>query len=241
MIDYYKFEHISKNLKKEELKEQVKSKLVEHFIMSINPAAGEYGPTTSTPNTEQAFSYEQQTELLKLQMEQRRFEAAEREKERDFELKRREKENELELKRIEADLQKQEYQKQRDLEQRRTEHELELEKLKQHQLETEREADLQREKLKLIAEGKMRGDGESSRSSVGIERNLSHMIRFLPKFNDREPDIFFSLFEGIAEEHEWSDSDRTLLLQTTFTVLRTHLWRCRRPSEKTISASKKRY
>ena len=40
------------------------------------------------------------------------------------------------------------------------------------------------------------------------------MIKFLPKFNDRDPDIFFSLFEGIAEERNWSDLERTLLLQT---------------------------
>ena len=41
------------------------------------------------------------------------------------------------------------------------------------------------------------------------------MIRFLPKFNDRDPDI--SLFEGIAEERGWSDGDQTLLLQTVLT------------------------
>ena len=57
--------------------------------------------------------------------------------------------------------------------------------------------------------------GDSSRSSRGggIE-TLSSMVRFLPKFNDRDPDIFFSLFEGIAEERGWNDAERTLLLQT---------------------------
>src|SRR4029434_5295752 len=40
------------------------------------------------------------------------------------------------------------------------------------------------------------------------------MVRFLPKFNDRDPDIFFSMFEGIADGRGWNDSERTLLIQT---------------------------
>src|SRR4029434_4533246 len=40
------------------------------------------------------------------------------------------------------------------------------------------------------------------------------MVKFLPKFNDRDPDIFFSMFEGIADGRGWNDSERTLLIQT---------------------------
>lgn len=79
---------------------------------------------------------------------------------------------------------------------------LEYEKIKQREREAERENEIQKERLRLIAEGKISegGNGSSSVSAVGsgTEGNLSRMIRFLPKFNDRDPDIFFSLFEGIV-------------------------------------------
>ena len=90
-----------------------------------------------------------------------------------------------------------------DLERRRLA--LEIERLRT-------ESELQREKFRLIAEGKMRGT-EAGESRSGAEGNLSNMIRFLPRFNDRDPDIFFSLFEGIADQREWDDAERTLLLQ----------------------------
>lgn len=41
------------------------------------------------------------------------------------------------------------------------------------------------------------------------------MIKFLPKFNENDPDVFFSLFENIATEQNWSDEDKSVLLQTT--------------------------
>ena len=68
----------------------------------------------------------------------------------------------------------------------------------------------------MIDEGKMRG-GEDSPVSSDTHGDLSRMIRFLPKFNECDPDIFFSLFEGIADEHSWNDTQRTLSLQTVFT------------------------
>ncbi|KAL2089323.1 hypothetical protein ACEWY4_014011 [Coilia grayii] len=126
-------------------------------------------------------------------MEQRRFEAAEREKV-------------LALRRFEAA-------------EREKERQLEYERLKLRDREVERENSMQLERLRLIAEGKLAGGEDSSRSFVGAtsEESLSSMLKFLPKFNDRDPDIFFSLFEGIADERNWSDSVRTLLLQSVFT------------------------
>ena len=136
-------------------------------------------------------------QLLKLQMEQKRFETAEREHQC-------EKDREMELKRLEPES---------VLEQKRLDTELEIEKIKRQERQEERESELQREKLRLVAEGKMRDTvNEDSGSGIGV--NISSMIKFLPKFNDRDPDIFFSLFEGIAEERNWSDLERTLLLQT---------------------------
>ena len=30
--------------------------------------------------------------------------------------------------------------------------------------------------------------------------NIGDMVRLLPKFNEKDPDVFFSLFESVAEE-----------------------------------------
>ncbi|KAK0151672.1 Zinc finger protein 24 [Merluccius polli] len=81
--------------------------------------------------------------------------------------------------------------------------ELELERFKH--LEQERE--IKRTRLQLVAEGKL---GKSTSQQSG----LASMIKFLPKFNERDPDVFFSLFENIASEQNWGDEDKTVLLQT---------------------------
>ena len=41
------------------------------------------------------------------------------------------------------------------------------------------------------------------------------MVKFLPKFNERDPDVFFSLFEGVASDLKWTSEDKVVLLQTT--------------------------
>lgn len=43
------------------------------------------------------------------------------------------------------------------------------------------------------------------------------MLRLVPKFNEKNPDIFFVLFEHLAEAENWSDVEWTLLLQCVFT------------------------
>ena len=42
-------------------------------------------------------------------------------------------------------------------------------------------------------------------------------LRLVPRFCEQDPDVFFSLFERVAESRGWSDSDRTLLLQCVLT------------------------
>ncbi|KAK0141041.1 hypothetical protein N1851_021949 [Merluccius polli] len=66
--------------------------------------------------------------------------------------------------------------------------------------------EVDRIRLKLIEEGKLNGDSPKS--------GLAGMVKFLPRFNERDPDVFFSLFEHIATERKWNDEDRSLLLQT---------------------------
>ncbi|KAL2091618.1 hypothetical protein ACEWY4_013881 [Coilia grayii] len=191
VAEHYEFEtHLAKDLKKQQLKEQVKATFVELSVIPLKPVVP---VVSSTPNPSQnVLSFEQQLDLLKVQTELKRIE-----REREYEWL-------LAQKRLEAS-------------EREKERALEYEKLKQHERQMEQENELQKERLKLFAAGKIPGDGGSSSGSLGSERSLSSMIKFLPRFNDRDPDIFFSLFESVADERGWSSSDRTLLLQTVFT------------------------
>lgn len=39
-------------------------------------------------------------------------------------------------------------------------------------------------------------------------------MKSLIKFNEHDPDVFFSLFENVTVDKVWSNDDKTLLLQT---------------------------
>ncbi|KAF7645088.1 hypothetical protein LDENG_00210370, partial [Lucifuga dentata] len=47
--------------------------------------------------------------------------------------------------------------------------------------------------------------------------NVGISLHLVPQFNEKDPDVFFSLFEWVAESRSWEDAERTLLLQCTFT------------------------
>ncbi|XP_056458875.1 uncharacterized protein LOC130392418 [Gadus chalcogrammus] len=101
------------------------------------------------------LTFKEQKVILQMQLEQKRFDAVEREQERLLEQDR-----------------------------------LQLERLR----------------LDLMAEAKY---GNSKQPS-----NLASMVKFLPKFNERDPDVSFSLFESVASDLEWTGEDQVLLLQT---------------------------
>ncbi len=69
------------------------------------------------------------------------------------------------------------------------------------------------ERLRLVAEGRLSVDEGEGTAPMGFVRpsDISNMVRLLPKFNERDPDIFFSLFESVADDRGWSDSERMLL------------------------------
>ncbi|KAK0131510.1 hypothetical protein N1851_033764 [Merluccius polli] len=187
VADNYRIElpSVLKSAKKKNLvgfiREFLKEKQILPVLTPINPGsetqadivANMLGPTTESESSD--LTFEQQRELLKLQM--------------DMALEKRK--LELELKQLEA----QEKEKDRWLE---------MEKLK-HQ---EQEREVERTRLRLLAEGKVDRNKSSGKS------DLAGMIKFLPKFNERDPDIFFSLFENIAAGRNWDDEDKTILLQT---------------------------
>lgn len=57
------------------------------------------------------------------------------------------------------------------------------------------------------------GAGQGHARSFDISGNL----KLVPRFSERDPDTFFSLFERVADSRRWSDAERTLLLQCTLT------------------------
>ena len=151
VAEHYGFEGLRKDLGKEELQELIRSGLVEKSIIRTQTEP-------STPNDSDEDSRSGDKDLsFEQKMSLRRFEAEQRHLDRDREA---------------------------DLERRRLDREvaLEIEKLKRdNDIERLRiESELQREKFKLIAEGKMRGT-EAGESRSGAEGNLSNMIRFLPR------------------------------------------------------------
>lgn len=85
---------------------------------------------------------------------------------------------------------------------------LEVEKMK---------SEVEHARLRLMGEGKFSpGEDGGDRSASGSGDVISY-LRLVPKFNERDPDIFFTLFERVAEARSWSDSDRVLLLQCVLT------------------------
>ncbi|XP_034078707.1 uncharacterized protein LOC117550381 isoform X2 [Gymnodraco acuticeps] len=98
--------------------------------------------------------------------------------------------------------------------QQEVEKRLEVEKV----LEVEKmKCEVEHARLRLMGEGKFSpGEDGGARLASGSGDIISY-LRLVPKFNERDPDIFFTLFEHIAEARNWSDSDRVLLLQCVLT------------------------
>ncbi|KAK0146674.1 Retrovirus-related Pol polyprotein from transposon 412 [Merluccius polli] len=86
---------------------------------------------------------------------------------------------------------------------------LEMERLKHTEHEQEQARELERTRLKFEAEGRGSGSADAAQHS-----DLGGMIKFLPKFNERDPDVFFSLFENVAADQNWSSENKTLQLET---------------------------
>ena len=84
------------------------------------------------------------------------------------------------------------------------------------------ELELQRQRLTLISEGKVAADvllADNPPVSGGTlaKSDVLGDLRLVPKFNERDPDVFFSMFERLAEAWGWPDSTCTLMLQCVLT------------------------
>lgn len=77
-----------------------------------------------------------------------------------------------------------------------------------------KQLELEHYKLDLIKAGKLLGEGGVQEKPVF---NVANNLKLLPKFTEHDPDLFFSLFERVADAKEWSDEEQTLLLQCVLT------------------------
>lgn len=107
-------------------------------------------------------------------------------------------------------------------------HAVELEKLKcttkirEAELFQQREQQqVERYKLDLLKEGKMVNPALGKMGVHGAGGSLyfdvSICLRLVPKFSEWDPNTFFLLFEQLARNRNWSDSEQTLLLQCVLT------------------------
>ena len=179
IADYYLIEvTIPKRSNKDQLVDFIRERLKEKQVLSGGTPVEQTpltGPDQPLSNMSQ-LTFDEQKELLQMQLEHKKWVVVQ----------------ELEQKRIEA------FEREKD-------RLLEMERLKHTEHEQEQARELERTRLKLEAEG---------RGSAGQHSGLGSMIKFLPKFNERDPDVFFSLFENVAKNQDWSSEDKTLLLQT---------------------------
>lgn len=96
------------------------------------------------------------------------------------------------------------------------EREQQFEKFRSEQRIQEAKLAQEAECLKLIAEGKV---GKISVDSSGEQLvantvlNIKNITK-LPKFNEKNLDSFFSLFESVADDWGWSNAELTFLLQS---------------------------
>ena len=98
-------------------------------------------------------------------------------------------------------------------------HLLEIAKLKQ---QTEMaKLDMEYKKLELIQKGLLSSDAlvslNSERGGGPKSSDISTNLRLLPRFNEKDPDTFFLLFERIANARHWPEVDCTLMLQSVLT------------------------
>lgn len=87
--------------------------------------------------------------------------------------------------------------------------EMEKEKMAMEQLRIA----LERERVQLEQDRLRRDTSESHRREFDLVSNL----RLVPRFDESDPDTFFSLFERVANSRGWPDSERVVMLQSVFT------------------------
>ena len=174
-------EHFEIDISDRRLKDTVKSiltaNLTEMGVLAVEcpPDAGVSPPFNAASN----FTFEQQKEVLKLQLEHDK------------------------LRQVEIEQQ------------------LAIERLR---FQTEQaKLQLQQYRLDLMKSGKSFGDGsfeaDASSGFLGSSERFDVLgnLKLLPKFSEKDPETFFSLFERVAETRKWPESSLSLMLQCALT------------------------
>ena len=91
----------------------------------------------------------------------------------------------------------------------------ELDKEKIRQQTEQAKLDMEQTRLSLVREGRLSA-GDVSRNSSD-ESDVLGNLRLVPKFSEKDPESFFSLFERVADVRNWPDTARTLMLQCVLT------------------------
>lgn len=99
------------------------------------------------------------------------------------------------------------------IEQERVKLEVEREKNRNEQTNIE----LHKYRLDIIREGGLNNGSADVFQGASQRFDTAGNLRLVPKFNERDPDTFFILFERIAEARAWPSKERTLLLQCVLT------------------------
>ncbi|XP_059907791.1 uncharacterized protein LOC132457555 [Gadus macrocephalus] len=71
---------------------------------------------------------------------------------------------------------------------------------------------LEAQRLDLIRQGKITSPG-----AAGHKLDIATSLHLLPRFNEKDVDTFFLLFERVADTQDWPGSHRALLLQSRLT------------------------
>lgn len=182
IVDNYKLTGIDKRLRKNELRALIKSALVDCGVLIPVSETADEG-MGKFDFSESNLSFEQRKELLELRQAHEK-EMYKQATEREQQLK----EKEVELARLKAE----ELVKQREIGYEKLKHDQKLELNRQA-----RDYQLQMERLKIMADGRPLVDSVGERNRAG---DLVSNLKLLPKFNEKDPEVFFSLFESVADE-----------------------------------------
>lgn len=90
-----------------------------------------------------------------------------------------------------------------------------FEELEQEKLSAE--AALEKERVKLERLRLKLMNKRSVATGICRDSNVAGGLQLLPKFDEKDPDTFFALFEQIAGMRGWSDAHQTSMLQCVFT------------------------
>ena len=202
VAEHYNIDVPDKRLK-ERVKSILKANLVDMRVLEETLISEEEVANESASQ----LTFGQRVELLKLQAEEKRLQMVSEEKKMQMVTEEKKR-------------------------QRESEEKIQLERLKVEQSKLE----LERAKLELIKEGKLTAGeagvgGNRSLGSQSQEFDIFGNLRLVPKFNEKDPETFFSMFERVAEVRKWPESARTLMLQCVLTGRAQEAYSCLSPAD----------